>query len=875
MMKEILIAFLVILLVGTASATVWVNGTGCWTATVDLWTVVKWNTTGTSSWNPPSGVTEVDYLILGGGGAGGMNVNGAGGGGGAGGLLTSLDSPYYKINVTPGTPVQVIVGAGGSGTLYKWGGQRGLNSTFNQTTAHGGGGGVNETNVTNSGGGSGGGAAPITTAGLGIAGEGNNGGNGVASVKYPSGGGGGKGREGYPGIAATGGGMGGDGVINNITGENLKLAGGGGGSADSGIGGAGGNVSGTVIGGDGKIRGAGAGGNAVAETGSGGGGAENAAGGSGSSGLVVIRYTSPPNNNPIVQFTSNVTSGVTPPNVDVQFNDTTIHTPTAWNWSFTNVTPGNNTQTWWSTLQNATQTFGNGNWKINLNVTNASGFNVSTANYWINVSSGIPAAAFHADDTTPVTGQTVLFIDDSTSASLIDSYYWEFGEGTWITDNSTLQNPAKVYSAVGNYTVRMRASNATYGGTWLNRTDYITVHGSAGFNQQDLVMAPQYTLTVTYVDSLTNMPIPTVTVLDSTGYNATTTAGVFSHSYPYSIAVLYASSTGYTGVASSFVMDGDRTEIVRMVKASDVTASTSTWYVPLQVRLITVNQYGNPVSGVDITGTPIGFTAPENWSHILIGIQPDVNMMGTTLLGTTGDDGSWVAPMLSSYQYRFTFINATAGINQVSQFYPSDSEYRIWLTIGGTINNTYAQINGTTLTFTEPNASFVTMGMTYQDTSGLTQNVTFSVISRSNNTVVYTRTNTTGFTTSAVLAWFTTANVRGESFNWKYVAYRSDGSVLAQGWGVDMKGPSGVGIDFGLPLGWYQWISISILFLMASMASQRTKQFWVILIPVFAAIFLWAGWFTGQSNSWGIIVFVAVLGGIIYLKSSLREKFGG
>jgi PKD repeat protein len=68
----------------------------------------------------------------------------------------------------------------------------------------------------------------------------------------------------------------------------------------------------------------------------------------------------------------------------VQFNDTSTNTPTAWNWSFRNVT-GNNTQVWFSTLQNPTKTFGVGNYAIVLNASNSTGYNLSTQTTFINV----------------------------------------------------------------------------------------------------------------------------------------------------------------------------------------------------------------------------------------------------------------------------------------------------------------------------------------------------------------------------------------------------------------------------------------------------------------------------------------------------------
>jgi hypothetical protein len=59
------------------------------------------------TWTCPTGVTEVEYLVIAGGGAGGGSSDGAGGGGGAGGYRTGTGH-----SVTAGTTYTVTVGAG-------------------------------------------------------------------------------------------------------------------------------------------------------------------------------------------------------------------------------------------------------------------------------------------------------------------------------------------------------------------------------------------------------------------------------------------------------------------------------------------------------------------------------------------------------------------------------------------------------------------------------------------------------------------------------------------------------------------------------------------------------------------------------------------
>ena len=89
-----------------------------------------------------------------------------------------------------------------------------------------------------------------------------------------------------------------------------------------------------------------------------------------------------PSTLPVASFTVNASSGTAP--LAVNFTDTSLNTPTAWNWSFTNVT-GNNTPVWFSPVQSPTRSFGVGNYSIVLNASNSAGFNLSTQVTFINV----------------------------------------------------------------------------------------------------------------------------------------------------------------------------------------------------------------------------------------------------------------------------------------------------------------------------------------------------------------------------------------------------------------------------------------------------------------------------------------------------------
>lgn len=96
--------------------------------------------------------------------------------------------------------------------------------------------------------------------------------------------------------------------------------------------------------------------------------------------------------------------------------------------------------------------------------------------------------------------------------------------------------------------------------------------------------------------------------------------------------------------------------------------------------------------------------------------------------------------------------------------------------------------------------------------------------------------------------------------------------------GVTGKGENGVMVPIGIPVQYvyvYTWISLCILFLIAAGASQRNGEFWAILLPLFAAMFVWWGWLImPTSTGMGIIIMAAMLAIGIYFKGKQQEKFG-
>ncbi|MFZ9048746.1 MAG: glycine-rich domain-containing protein, partial [Poseidonia sp.] len=266
--------------------------------------------TASGGWKVPSGVTEVDYLVLAGGGGGGAHV---GGGGGGGGMLTGTNSSVS------GTVVPVQVGHGGRGgallpSAYAGGGSCsgscasdsrqaavGGNSVFADVETTGGGSGGHWSYFSPSSGGSGGGGGYTTYGsgtGTGASRQGYDGGkgDGTHTNGYLTGGGGGAGQWGENYSTGSTSGDGGPGRASSITGTTVTYGGGGGGGVHDSGGTAGSGGSGG--GGNGAVATATQAGSGTHGLGGGGGGSGGTSfsiaskGGDGGFGAVIVRYES-------------------------------------------------------------------------------------------------------------------------------------------------------------------------------------------------------------------------------------------------------------------------------------------------------------------------------------------------------------------------------------------------------------------------------------------------------------------------------------------------------------------------------------------------------------------------------------------------------
>ena len=163
---------------------------------------------------------------------------------------------------------------------------------------------------------------------------------------------------------------------------------------------------------------------------------------------------------PVANFWGSPKSGDAP--LNVSFTDISTGEPTAWSWSF-----GDGT---YSAQQNPVHTYSAAGIRtVALTVSNAAGVWSMTKPNYINVTaSQKPVANFWGTPTSGNAPLNVTFTDNTTGEPT--AWDWSFGDGTY----STVKNPSHTYSAAGNYTVKLTASN-TAGVSTQTKTNYINL----------------------------------------------------------------------------------------------------------------------------------------------------------------------------------------------------------------------------------------------------------------------------------------------------------------------------------------------------------------------------------------------------------------
>ena len=110
-------------------------------------------------------------------------------------------------------------------------------------------------------------------------------------------------------------------------------------------------------------------------------------------------------------------------------------------------------------------------------------------------------------------------------------------------------------------------------------------------------------------------------------------------------------------------------------------------------------------------------------------------------------------------------------------------------------------------------------------------------------------------------------------------------SYFTVGTAYNMLGPTGRMIDLGIDYVvstvsqanyYYNLICILILYLIAAASSKQSEGFFGIFLPIMAGLFIWIGWLRAPSQVVyiNLVIGVAVLATLLYMKDSLSQRFG-
>jgi len=285
-------------------------------------------------------------------------------------------------------------------------------------------------------------------------------------------------------------------------------------------------------------------------------------------------------NPPVADFSGTPTNGQEP--LTVAFTDLSTNSPTAWSWTF-----GDSTT---STVRNPSHTYTNaGSYTVSLKATNAGGNNTKTKTGYINVTTQPPVANFSATPTNGPAPLAVQFTDTSTNVPT--SWAWTFGDG----NSSTAQSPSHTYTAAGDYTVSLTATNSG-GNNTKTITNYIAVAASGE--------------AFAYPDTIITWPNPGVTLISGTLADLKTDDGIYQ---------VYRCDTSNQRYELAYTAD--------------------TPFTPSQVSKITIEyQAKKSRSDTPTSGNVFARNSSGGWPSI-----------GSWVPGTSDTDYSWYTTAVSTY----------------------------------------------------------------------------------------------------------------------------------------------------------------------------------------------------------------------------------
>lgn len=485
------------------------------------------------------------------------------------------------------------------------------------------------------------------------------------------------------------------------------------------------------------------------------------------------------------------------------------------------------------------------------------------------VPSGGPAPGSSSNTTTAYYNSTV----DGTAIGGIcwEGPYWTLCEGCNVTVSNSTWSCTTQTGAGGWYQCNNIGCGGTYTLTcskegYTNYTKSCTLEEDC-FNREDCTLESSTDLNVNCKELSTGALITgtTITVSLSTGEECTTTNGtaVFS-GLAYGYYEIEAAAEGYYPGSASAVMDEGKTVTCYLQSQSERTGGSGISYAPHPVRFSFRDQSSNPLDGMTITATPLECTGPWTWLTEWLGLnQTAVDIQGTTLSGTTGDDGSWTAWMIETVRYRMNVVDASRGINTTWTLYPKESEYAYLIDLEPTVPEFEGNIEWN-VSAIEVNTTHLYLHCAYSDLLDHTDSCSISVMN-STGGVVYTQACSPANNCSVN---YTVENIKGNAYTWGFTAEHTDFGTITNYKGITLEGTGGRLVDLGLDDFWYDMISLGALFMVALFFSSKMNPHGAITLALTGGIL----WFIGWLNISYLFVACAIVIAILIYVEKKEER---
>ncbi len=244
-----------------------------------------------------------------------------------------------------------------------------------------------------------------------------------------------------------------------------------------------------------------------------------------------------------------------------------------------------------------------------------------------------PKAAFSADSTVQIAGQSVQFTDGSTGG--ITSWTWDFGDGSTPVRWTVKPPDAKIshrYAAEGSYTVSLTLANAS-GSSVESKAGYIKVCKSpqAGFSASASAISPGKTVTFT---NLSSGGIPLLSYAWDCDSNGTIDSTNPNPTYSYATVGTYTVSLKMTdsrGNSDTETKTGCVT-VSKAVEARDTTPQDVTAVTTTNGNIATIFPTGAAAGCATVTIGQVSLSSVEK--------APEGFKMGSTCFSIEAADAS-------------------------------------------------------------------------------------------------------------------------------------------------------------------------------------------------------------------------------------------